>query len=220
MNSIFILLLLLFASALPVIILYFWIRKGTGESTIQVTPPWFLCALAAGIVSLLIAALTHRFFPPTGSADRLGSLFFSIFIKVALVEEISRLITLFPLLKVGNLRRNQSFAAILGLAAGLGFAAAENALYGMADINITLLRAFTAAPLHGACGIRIGAAIFKLNRQPVKAVFLFISALVMHGAYNLIIVSLAVPAIMAVPIALAALFISLPMLKSDFGVEE
>ena len=213
MNSILILLLLILTSAFPAIILFFWSRRKT---SVRVSLPWFLASLAAGIISLLIAALIQSFFPSPGSIDGLVPLFFAVFIRIAFIEETSRLITLYPFLKAITLRRRRdiSLAAALGLAAGLGFAAAENAFYGMSDINITLLRIFTAAPLHGACGIRAGAAVFEFRRQPVRAVFLFLSAVIIHGAYNLIIVSPAVPAALAIPAALAALFISLPLLKA------
>ncbi|MCL2129757.1 MAG: PrsW family glutamic-type intramembrane protease, partial [Treponema sp.] len=101
------------------------------------------------------------------------------------------------------------------LAAGLGFALIENASYGIADINIALLRAFTAAPLHGACGIRAGTAISFFGQKPLKAVFLFISAVFIHGAYNLIIVSPALPSIFAVLAALAAFFASFYYLSRE-----
>ena len=217
MNSILFLFFLLLASILPVIVLYLWVRRGNSESSVQVTLPWFLGAFTAGIVSLLIAAFIQRFFPSIDSTDSPAPLFFYIFVTVALVEEISRLFTIFPLLKSSKSDRNRGFAAIVGFIAGLGFASAENALYGigLTDLNIPILRAFTAAPLHGACGIRIGAALFFIKHRPIRAIFLILSAIIIHGAYNLIIDSPAIPEILAVPTALAALVISLPMLKSD-----
>ena len=224
MSGIWILLLLILSAALPAIIVFFWFRARKSA----VTLPWFLAALAAGILSLLIVALIQKFFIPLNKngMNELGHIFFSIFIRIALVEEASRLITLIPLLKAGSLRKTsqsvdyRSFGASLGLAAGLGFAMIENASYGIADINITLLRAFTAAPLHGACGIRAGAAVFIFAKHPVKSIFLFISAIFIHGAYNLMIVSPALPSILAVLIAFAALFASLPYIRDTETVEE
>ena len=211
MNSYLILLLLILTAALPVIILYIWIRA----ERFPIGLPWFLASLAAGIISLVIAAFSQSFFPAPAAAASLGALFFAVFIRIALVEELSRLFTLFPLLKTCSMGRDLNLSAAMGLAAGLGFAAAENAFYGMADINVVLLRIFTAAPLHGACGIRAGAAVFKFPRQPVKAVYLFISAIVIHGAYNLIILSPAIPSVLAIPTALLALLVSLPQLKAS-----
>ena len=217
MKGIWILLLLILTAALPAIIVFFWFRYRKSP----VTLPWFLAALIAGFVSLFIANRIQNLFPPSGK-DAFGSILFGVFIRIALVEEASRLVSLILLLLAGRRRGNtdRTFGAALGLAAGLGFAALENAVYGTADINITLLRAFTAAPLHGACGIRAGAAVFGFGKHPIKAFFIFISAVIIHGAYNLMIVSPAVPSILAVPVAYAALLISLFYLKTADQDEE
>jgi RsiW-degrading membrane proteinase PrsW (M82 family) len=98
---------------------------------------------------------------------------------------------------------------VAGLAAGLGFAAVESASYGAADIGVALLRAFTAAPLHGACGARAGAAAELWGKSRVRAALSFFSALMIHGIYDLVILSPGVPSFLAVLIALAALGSSL-----------
>ena len=215
MNSLFVFALLILTAILPVIILYIW----KGRIKLPLSLPWFLTALAAGIVSLVIAALAQNFFPFPLLPGSVGSIFLAIFVRIAFIEEVSRLFTLFPLIKAATPRRDLGFAAALGLAAGLGFAAAENAFYGMANIGIIVLRIFTAAPLHGACAIRAAAALFKFRTQPVRAIFLFLSAVIIHGAYNLIIVSPAIPGFLAVPTALIALFISLPLIKDNMNDE-
>ena len=219
MNGIWILLLLILAAALPAIIVFFWFRARKPV----VTLPWFLASLAAGIVSVLIATFIQNLFPlGRGGQDLLWLFFFGVFVRIALVEEASRLAALIPLLKAGSSRMNmdRTFGASLGLAAGLGFAAFESAIYGMADINITLLRALTAAPLHGACGIRAGAAVSVAGERPAKALSLFIFTVLIHGTYNLIIVSPPIPSVLAAPIALIALFASLPLLKSTGSGDE
>jgi len=212
MSGILILLLLLLSAALPVIIIFVWFRARKRF----ITPSWFLASLAAGLVSLLPAVLIQSLFPPPGGTGP-GQLFFSVFIRIALVEEASRFIPLAPLLAAGNRRVNagKAFYASLGFIAGLGFAMVENATYGIADINITLIRAFTAAPLHGACGIRAGEAVFIFRQHPVKALFLFISVVLIHGAYNLMILSPVLPSILAVPVAYAALFASLHVIGTE-----
>jgi len=210
MNGILLLLLLILASALPGIIVFIWFRARKSA----VTLPWFLLAITAGIVSLLAAAFIQRFFSP--KQDGLGGLFFGVFVRIALVEELSRLVTLIPPFAASNHagKTDVSFGAALGLVSGLGFAILENAFHGIANINITLLRAFTAAPLHGACGIRAGVAVFIFNKNPARAFFYFVSAVLIHGAYNLIIISPALPSALAILIALSALFASLPLLKT------
>ena len=223
MNGIWILLLLVLSAVFPAVIVFFWFRVRKSP----VNLPWFLASLAAGIISLFAAAAIQSSFFLPGSEWRggLGPVFFGIFVRIALVEEASRFLTLVPLLKVLHRRLGRRFCAdsalgaAIGLCAGLGFAALENASYGITDINITLLRAFSAAPLHGACGIRAGAAAAIARQHPVKALGLFIFAVLIHGAYNLFIVSPAFPSALAIPTAFIALFASLPLIKSA-GIED
>lgn len=217
MNGIWILLLLIVAAALPVIIVFFWFRAAKSP----LTPPWFLASLAAGIISLFISVLIQKNFSPPASRG-LGPVFFGIFIRIALVEELSRFVSLIPLFAIGKHRGNldKSFSAAAGLTSGLGFAMIESAFYGIPDIHITLLRAVTAAPLHGACGIRAGAAFFFAGKYPGKALLLFISAVLIHGAYNLMIVNPFLPSILAIPIAFAAFIISVHHLKTPDNNDE
>lgn len=212
MNGIWALLLLLLVSVLPAMIAFVWYRAANSP----VTAHWFLLSLTAGIFSLFPAALIQNFFP-YGPANGLGYLLFGVFIRVALAEEASRLVVLTPLLKISARRRSidSSFAAAIGLVAGLGFAAAENAFYGTADFRISLFRAFTAAPLHAACAIRTSLAVFHFRQKPPKALFLFASAVIIHGAYNLMIISPSFPSVLAVPAAIAAFFATLPYLRDS-----
>ena len=215
--GIVILLFAILAAALPVIVVFFWFRKKKPEITL----PWFLISLIAGIISLFAAALIQSLLlsPVKDTQNGIGTVFFSIFVRIALVEELSRLLTLFLVLKTGrrSSSMNSSFAASLGLIAGLGFAMVESASYGTADINITLLRIFSAAPLHAACGIRAGTAIFIIPKQQLKAAFYFFAAVLIHGAYNLMIVSPALPSLLAIPFALAAFLSSLYLIKTTSG---
>jgi len=208
MNGIWVLLLLLLTATLPAIIVFFWLKSRKSPITL----PWFLLSFVAGIISFIIAAMIQGFFVPY-RREALWPIFFNIFIRIALVEEASRIIVLFFLKKARKNRWNSiAFGAAIGLITGLGFAAIENAYYGLANINITLLRLFTAAPLHAACGIRAGTAVSIVPQHPVKAFFLFLSSVLIHGAYNLMIVSPAIPSFLAILIALVALFASFPYL--------
>jgi len=209
MNGIWVLLLLLLTAALPAIIVFFWLKSRNSPITL----PWFLLSFLAGIVSFIVAAIIQAFFAPY-RAEAFWPVIFNIFVRIALVEEASRIIVLLPLLKAGKNRWTHiALGAAIGLITGLGFAAIENAYYGMANINITLLRLFTAAPLHAACGIRAGTAVFTVPQHPVKVFFLFISSVFIHGAYNLTIVNPAIPSFLAILIAIIALFASFSYLS-------
>ena len=206
MNGIWLLLLLIITAALPVIIVFCWLRVKKSP----VTLPWFLAFLAAGIFSVFVAAIAQRLFPPPGM-NELWALFFGVFIRIALVEETSRLVSIIPLLAIIRRRKNldRSFCGALGFVSGLGFAMMESAFYGISDFKIILLRAVTAAPLHSACGIRVCAAFLAVREHPVKAFSLFISTVLIHGAYNLIILNPALPSVLAILIAFATLFASI-----------
>ena len=210
MNGILILLLLILAAALPAIIVFFWYQKKNSA----VTMPWFLISILAGILSLFAAAIIQR--SSVFDHDSFKSVLSGIFIRVAFVEELSRLITLIPLLIMAarHNKKGISFGASIGLVSGLGFAMIENAMHGMADINIILLRIFTAVPIHSACGIRAGAAISVFNKSKGKTIFYFIYAVLVHGTYNLIILSPAYPSFLVFFLAYAVLISTLPLLKT------
>jgi RsiW-degrading membrane proteinase PrsW (M82 family) len=209
MNGIWVLLLLLLTATLPAIIVFIWLKSKKSAITL----PWFLVSFLAGIISFIVAAMIQMFFDPFRTQG-FWTAIFNIFIRIALIEELSRIIVLFPLEKASKKSwTNIAFGAAIGLITGLGFAAIENAYYGLANINITLLRLFTAVPLHAACGIRAGTAVFTVSQHPVKASFLFVSSVFIHGAYNLMIVNPAIPSFLAILIALVALFASFPYLS-------
>jgi RsiW-degrading membrane proteinase PrsW (M82 family) len=100
--------------------------------------------------------------------------------------------------------------------AGLGFAILENASYGSADMGIAFFRAFTAAPLHGACGARVGAAVTDLHDKPFSALLRFLSAVTIHGMYNFMILLRGVPWILAVLVAFSALASSILLIRAEF----
>jgi RsiW-degrading membrane proteinase PrsW (M82 family) len=205
MNGLWILLLLIFISALPVFLVFLWFRR------LKLKSVSFLLSLAAGILALLIAAVLQNFLPFPDGRGGMASVLFGVFIRIAFIEEFGKYITLYFLLRWTKGRGDLFFAsgAVAGLSAGLGFAAVESASYGAADIGVALLRAFTAAPLHGACGARVGAAAEMREGSRIRGILSFFAALMIHGIYDLIIVSPGVPSLFAVLIALAALGSSL-----------
>jgi RsiW-degrading membrane proteinase PrsW (M82 family) len=214
MNGILILLLLIFIAVFPAIVIFFWLKN----RKFQITLPWFLVSFTAGILSFVAAAMIQALFV-SYNKEGFWPLLFNVFVRIALIEEASRVITLIPLKKTPHQPKTGAIFALIGLIGGLGFAAIEGAYHGLANINITLLRTFTAVPLHAACGIREGAAVFIAPEQPVRAFFLFISSVIIHGTYNLMIVSPAIPSFLAIPTAIIALFASIHHL-SDTNPEQ
>jgi RsiW-degrading membrane proteinase PrsW (M82 family) len=219
MTGLWVLALLIFISALPVFFAFLWYRR----YRILPSLSWFLPALGAGAVSVFAAALLQRLFPPAEVLfpREIWRVFFDLFVRAALMEELGRFIVLFLFFR---LRRFSAGAAsapggsllvgtAAGLAAGLGFAVIESASYGAADLNIALLRAFTAAPLHGACGARVGTAAFTPLKQPGRALFRFLAAVIIHGMYDFIIISPGLPSALSILIAFSALAASVQEIR-------
>ncbi|MDR3333863.1 MAG: PrsW family intramembrane metalloprotease [Treponema sp.] len=222
MDGLWVFLLLIGIATLPVVLVYLWFRF----RPVPVSPCWFLVSLLAGALSLLVAALMQSFFfyitRDVSVPGEIGSLFFNVFIRVALTEETGRILVLLPLFCLGRRIRNQetlspaAFGAATGLLTGLGFAIIESASYGAADLHIALLRAFTATPLHGACGARIGYGLIIFKDAPRHGLVRILSAVAIHGMYNMMVISPGVPGIFPVLIALSALAASIQVISRSF----
>jgi RsiW-degrading membrane proteinase PrsW (M82 family) len=146
-------------------------------------------------------------------------LFAEIFIRVALTEELSRfliLLILFAVIFRAAGKPPVITANAAGLVAGLGFAILESAVYGASSPGNALLRAFTAAPLHGACGSRVGVSVVLLREHPVRGISRFLSAVAIHGAYNFMLnIPGRFPPIAAVLIAISALFSAIQAIRIE-----
>ena len=214
MNGWWVLLLLIVLSALPVLAVLLWIRF----RRLPVRLPWFLASLLGGALSLGLAAVLQNLFPKTGEAS-IGVLLVKIFIQIALTEELGRLVVFSLLLSLARRfskeaeSRQPAFAAITGLIAGLGFAVIETAMYGVGNFSIALVRAVTTAPLHGACGARIGIAVSQIRDTPVWALVRFLYAVGIHGMYNFMILNQGIPLVFPVLIAFTALFSSIQLIR-------
>jgi RsiW-degrading membrane proteinase PrsW (M82 family) len=220
MTGLWVLLLLVFIAALPVLPAYVWFRSQKFPLPLY----WFLLSLLTGAFSLLIAALLQNIFSSISRGNALsnesaiGGVFVTIFIRIALTEETGRLLALLLFLGLGSRFKkilssvsaslwDLSFGAATGLLAGLGFAIIETASYGVMSIGIALLRAFTAAPLHGACGARIGMAVVTFKENPAQSIWRFFSAVAIHGMYNFMIISPGSPRIFPILIAFFSAFV-------------
>jgi RsiW-degrading membrane proteinase PrsW (M82 family) len=214
MNGLWILLLLIAISALPVLAVLIWIRL----RRFPIRLPWFLLSLLGGAFSLGLAAVLQNLFPTIEESGR-GALLAKILLHIALTEEVGRLAVFSLLLSLARRFGKETepsppaFAAITGLIAGLGFAVIETAMYGVGNFSIALVRAVTAAPLHGACGARIGSAVSHIRNAPGIALVRFLYAVGLHGIYNFMIISQGFPLVFPVLIAFTALFSALQLIR-------
>jgi RsiW-degrading membrane proteinase PrsW (M82 family) len=215
MTGIWILVLVIFISALPIALVFIWFRV----MRFPLSPWWFLGFLAAGAAAPLFAGFLQSLFPPLFGID-MGTLFFKLFVQVALTEEAGRLLVILFFLSLHRRFSRQifgaasfSFGAAAGLLGGLGFAVIETASYGAADPGAALLRSFTSVPLHGACGCRVGIAAVNLPHSPFRALVFFLYAIAVHGMYNFMVVSPGLPPVFPIALVFAALFSSIQVIR-------
>ena len=223
-----VLLVLILVSSLPVVFVYIWFRAAKYQYSVT----RFLLALLAGAAAFFPALILQEYLTFFSFTQGRAALFFEFFIRVALSEEISRLLVLFIFFWINGLvnRNNvitseqsedQSLAinnvkraTATGLVAGLGFSILESARYAASgmEIGTVLLRIFTAA-LHGACGSRIGAAAVMFRTNPVQAFLRIFTATAIHGVYNFMIIRSGFPLFIAILISLSALATAILAIK-------
>jgi hypothetical protein len=74
--------------------------------------------------------------------------------------------------------------------------------------------------LHGACGFRVGSSAVMFREKPVQAVFRFLSAVIIHGIYNfMLIIPSIFPTIAAILIVLFALATSILAIRNGMRGE-
>jgi RsiW-degrading membrane proteinase PrsW (M82 family) len=228
MPGFWIMLIILLISSIPVIAVYAWFRLA--EYPFSVVR--FLLALLAGAASFFPALVLQPLINFTINAGSRIQLFYHVFVRIAFTEELSRLLLLFIFFIIsGRITQDgigQPYtwgavkkAAATGLIVGLGFAILENAVYSLRDIDfwLLLLRAVTAAPLHAACGARVGMSAIMFKDYPFQAILRLLTATAIHGIYNFMIVVPGIPSILAILIALTALASSIMVIRGSWTVE-
>lgn len=127
---------------------------------------------------------------PAAWLPGLAGIFWTSFITAALVEEGIK----FVLLK-RYLLRNSAFNEVMdgivyAACVSLGFAFAENLMYGLGGGWVLLFRAFTAVPMHAAATGLMGywLGVSKRAADPAEAAAArrkgFLAAILVHGSYD------------------------------------
>lgn len=204
-------------AALPAAILLAWFRRQDrarpepvgllGRSVLY----GFLATVPAAALELLLL----RFGP---SGPRLLAAAFDAFVVAGLVEEGVKYFFVRRYL-LGRPEFDERMDGILYAACvSLGFAFAENILYGYADRTVLFFRSFTAVPMHAAVsgilgywigrakieGGRAAAESASSDRAP-RALRGLWEAAFLHGAYDFFLFTRSAWALMAVPVLLAAI---------------
>ena len=219
MYGTWVLLILIFISSFPVIAVYVWFRA----AKYQVSIVWFFAALLTGAAAFLPALLFQDLLAGVSITQSRTALLFDFFIRIAFTEEFSRLLLLFAFFWISgmiskkncldkDLNQKLTFNSVkkgtaAGLIAGFGFSILENtglAASGM-EISVIILRAVFTASIHGACGSRIGAAAVLLRANPFQSLLRLITAVAIHGVYNIMVTIPGIPSIAAFIIAASTL---------------
>jgi len=227
-------IILILVSSLPLIAVYVWFRAAKYQFSLH----RFLFALLAGAAAFFPALIFQDMLSFSFQSIR-AALFFRFFIRIALTEEISRLILLIIFFSLNSLVVSRAAkksrgsgqtsihqplsintikkATATGLVAGLGFALLENAVYAASDINILPLRIIFTAAVHAACGSRIGAAAVLLRSNPFQALLRVFTAVAIHGIYNMMIVMPGFTPLAAILIAISALITAILAIRGGWS---
>jgi hypothetical protein len=155
----------------------------------------FLAALLAGFGAVLFAAAAQLAIAPLTPAPDLASgakwaILYKIFVEIASTEELARFLMLVAFSALFKKNREESgqnktaFMRVFGMIAGFSFAAVETIFFTITNPGSGLIRAISAAPLHGACGIRAANAALHIKQAPALSVLSLVFAIALHGIYN------------------------------------
>ena len=153
--------LLLGISILPSIVLGLYIYK---NDKVEKEPKSLLIKLFLGgivsvILTLMSTSLFTRIFPILDyeNSTNLLSLFISVFIGIALIEEVSKYIMLKKISWKSNDFRYIYDGIVYAVFVSLGFATIENILYVLnGGISVGIMRAILSIPAHAFFGIMMG----------------------------------------------------------------
>ena len=182
------LLILIVAALVPcVVLLAFGLREAeTGEPPRRIVAALLFGAGAFG------AAVLLELFLPTTSVE--GQAWYRSLAKAGPREEL--LIVAAALLAAPHPRRMERLSAGITymIAAGLGFAAAENIAYGISyGLVAALARGVTAVPAHVLHPALVGVAIGRVHRHKqerkawVGVAAAMVAAILAHGLYDLLL---------------------------------
>lgn len=216
------LIIIITLASLPIIITYLYLKQISSRFSIWL----FITALAVGALSMLAGSVLQFLLPLARSADRF-SLIYTVFFRNAFTEELGRyvlfLLLFFVLPKLyytqetgpepfGPLPRD--LVIFFGILAGFSFAMLETLSYGLLNVQLIIVRTLTSAPLHAACGARIAlSASLTTSGGFARALFYGVSAVLIHGIYNLLLLFPSALAVLPVILAYVALGSALALAK-------
>ena len=179
--------ILVIGAALPslALILWFYRLDHKRPETLGLVGKSVLLGFLATLPAILLEMLVDI---PAGFLPPLLGIAWTAFVTAALVEEGIKYFVL-----KRWLFRHPAFDEIMdgivyAVCISLGFAFAENLMYGLGDGAALILRAFTAVPLHATATGIMGYWFGMAKRNPSQAAPMmrkgFIAAVLVHGLYD------------------------------------
>lgn len=191
-------LLLLFVSILPVYLVGRYIyNKDRDKEPVGLIVELFFCGVAAFVLTIFATIFLGMFFPSLLSENfdtDLLSLFFRVFLGVALVEELSKWIFVYKV-SFNHIEFDQVYDMMVYAAfVALGFACIENIFYVFEHgFRVGVIRGLLAVPGHACDGVFMGyyLSMAKLcevrDDKESKSNSIFMSILIpvlLHGFYD------------------------------------
>ncbi len=181
-------------SVLPVFLIgYFIYRRDKEKEPIKLLVKLFVGGMISCVPTIILELAVAGFFPDRADMSPI-QLILSIFIGIALIEELCKWVVVYKL-SYNNQFFDQFFDMIVySVFVALGFACLENLLFVYSSGVVTaLLRAISAVPGHACDGIFMGyyLGLAKLslinNRKDLSKKYFILSLvvpIVIHGIYD------------------------------------
>jgi len=176
-------MILILAIAPPLLIVYYIYQKDKYDKEPK---SLIIKSFLFGCLGIIPAIFLELF-----AKGMFTNLFLYVFIGIALVEEVVKYFFLKKYLFNKPDFNEPMDGIVYAVMISLGFATVENIFYVYGEegqeINVALMRMFTAIPLHAVCGVIlgyfVGLAKFSDNSRLLLYKGLFLATLV-HGLYN------------------------------------
>lgn len=183
-----------------------------------------LLAFGLGVVSVFPIIVIEDFLSKDAASrfiSKYQNAAWDAFVVAGFTEELFKFLA-FMLVIWWNKNFNEKFDGIIyAVMISLGFAAFENLLYvSRGGVEVGILRAFTAVPLHAVCGISMGffLGFAKFAKQPEKLMLIFSAlfvAIVIHGLYDFIIMAQdEILLLLFIPYIIVIIYIAFRKMKS------
>jgi RsiW-degrading membrane proteinase PrsW (M82 family) len=158
----------------------FWRRDRWEREPLSVVVRLFLAGAAMAVPAYFAEGWLPNF----------GSRLFDNFVRVGLVEEACKLLPVWWLAYRHREFDEPMDGIVYAVAAALGFATVENALYALLlGPHVVLVRAFTSTLAHvafsGLVGFQLGRAKFRGRGRAGLVLGALLASTLLHGAYDL-----------------------------------